>query len=77
VNDGDLPQQNAFTRAGLVAGYVETQGPGRQTQLQPRGRKPGGYHFIFPLVEQIVGNEPDAPTWNYADIWHAEWDKKE
>lgn len=22
-------------------------------------------------MEQIVGNEPDAPTWNDADIWHA------
>ena len=25
----------------------------------------------IPLVEQIVGNEPDAPTWNDTDIWHA------
>jgi hypothetical protein len=25
----------------------------------------------IPLVEQIVRNEPDVPTWNNADIWHA------
>jgi hypothetical protein len=25
----------------------------------------------IPLVEQIVRNEPDALTWNDADIWHA------
>jgi hypothetical protein len=25
----------------------------------------------IPLVERIVGNEPDAPTWNDTDIWHA------
>jgi len=25
----------------------------------------------IPLVEQIVRNEPDAPTWNDLDIWHA------
>ncbi|KAG9242164.1 hypothetical protein BJ878DRAFT_536067 [Calycina marina] len=25
----------------------------------------------IPLVERIVRNEPDAPTWNDADIWHA------
>jgi len=24
----------------------------------------------IPLVEQIVRNEPDASTWNDADIWH-------
>jgi hypothetical protein len=27
--------------------------------------------LAIPLVEQIVRNEPDAPTWNDADIWHA------
>ncbi|OAF59713.1 hypothetical protein VC83_03925 [Pseudogymnoascus destructans] len=25
----------------------------------------------IPLVEQIVKNEPDEPTWNDSDIWHA------
>jgi hypothetical protein len=25
----------------------------------------------IPLVEQIVSNKPNAPTWNDADIWHA------
>jgi len=25
----------------------------------------------IPLVEQIVSNQPNAPTWNDADIWHA------
>src|SRR5947208_1332547 len=24
----------------------------------------------IPLVDCIVRNEPDAPTWNDADIWH-------
>jgi hypothetical protein len=27
--------------------------------------------LAIPLVEQIVRNEPDVPTWNDADIWHA------
>ncbi|TGO43961.1 hypothetical protein BCON_0689g00010 [Botryotinia convoluta] len=25
----------------------------------------------IPLVEQILRNDPDTPTWNDADIWHA------
>src|SRR6266536_2233864 len=26
---------------------------------------------VIPLVEQILRNEPDAPTWSDGDIWHA------
>jgi len=30
--------------------------------------------LAIPLVEEIVRNEPDTPTWNNADIWLAVFD---